>query len=55
MDALFSNAILLFFVIDPFGLIPVYISLMARVAPERRQSVLVRELLIAPAHEGSWP
>lgn len=42
-----SNAVLLFFVIDPFGLIPLYASLMSRVAAERRRYVLVRELLIA--------
>ena len=42
-----SNAVLLFFVIDPFGLIPVYIALLGRVPPERRLPILVRELLIA--------
>lgn len=47
MDALISNAVLLFFVIDPFGLIPLYISLMSRVPADRRRAVLVRELLIA--------
>jgi multiple antibiotic resistance protein len=42
-----SNAVLLFFVIDPFGLIPLYVTLMSRVPPERRRPVLVRELVIA--------
>lgn len=42
-----ANAILLFFVIDPFGLIPLYIAIMSRVAVERRRRVLIRELLIA--------
>ena len=42
-----SNAVLLFFVIDPFGLIPVYVALLGRVPPERRLPILVRELLIA--------
>lgn len=42
-----SNAVLLFFVIDPFGLIPIYIALLSRVPPERRAPVLVRELMIA--------
>jgi MarC family membrane protein len=42
-----SNAVLLFFVIDPFGLIPVYIALLGRVPPQRRAPVLVRELVIA--------
>jgi multiple antibiotic resistance protein len=42
-----SNAVLLFFVIDPFGLIPVYVALLGRVPRERRFPVLIRELLIA--------
>jgi multiple antibiotic resistance protein len=44
---LISNAVLLFFVIDPFGLIPIYAALMSRVPIERRRAVLIRELLIA--------
>lgn len=42
-----SNAVLLFLVIDPFGLIPVYIALLGRVPVQRRVRVLVRELVIA--------
>jgi MarC family membrane protein len=42
-----SNAVLLFFVIDPFGLIPLYAAILRRVPEERRTRVLVRELLIA--------
>ena len=42
-----SNAVLLFLVIDPFGLIPIYLSLIKRVPPERRIRVLFRELAIA--------
>jgi multiple antibiotic resistance protein len=42
-----SNAVLLFFVIDPFGLIPIYVTLMSRLPPERRLPVLVRELCFA--------
>jgi MarC family membrane protein len=42
-----SNAVLLFFVIDPFGLIPLYAAILRRVPIERRTRVLVRELLIA--------
>jgi MarC family membrane protein len=44
-----SNAVLLFLVIDPFGLIPVYVAALGRVAPERRVPILLRELLIALA------
>jgi MarC family membrane protein len=46
---LVSDAVLLFFVIDPFGLIPVYVALTSRLPPERRTRVLARELLIALA------
>jgi MarC family membrane protein len=42
-----SNAVLLFFVIDPFGLIPVYLALLGRLPPQRRARVLARELVIA--------
>lgn len=42
-----SNAVLLFFVIDPFGMIPVYIALLGRVPVQRRTPILVRELVIA--------
>jgi multiple antibiotic resistance protein len=44
-----GNAVLLFFVIDPFGLIVLYGSVMSRVALERRTRVLIRELAIALA------
>jgi MarC family membrane protein len=44
---LVANAVLLFFVIDPFGLIPIYAALMSRLPVERRLPILVRELLIA--------
>ena len=46
-NRLISHAVLLFFVIDPFGLIPIYAALMSRVPLERRLPILVRELLIA--------
>lgn len=42
-----SNAILLMFVIDPFGLVPLYAAIMRNVPVERHRTVLVRELLIA--------
>jgi len=42
-----SDAVLLFFVIDPFGLIPLYTTLLARVPQPRRRRVLMRELTIA--------
>ena len=42
-----SAGILLFLIMDPLGNIPLFLSLLRNVAPERRQLVLARELLIA--------
>lgn len=42
-----SAATLLFLVMDPLGNIPVFLSVLDKVAPERRTRVLVRELLLA--------
>jgi MarC family membrane protein len=42
-----SAALVLFFVMDPLGNIPVFSSILSRVPPERRRAVLARELLIA--------
>ena len=42
-----SAGILLFLIMDPLGNIPLFLSLLRNVAPERRRLVLVRELLIA--------
>jgi MarC family membrane protein len=42
-----SAATLLFLVMDPLGNIPVFLSVLDKVAPERRTRVLVRELVLA--------
>ena len=42
-----SAGIVLFLIMDPLGNIPLFLSLLKDVAPERRHRVLVRELLIA--------
>ncbi|MFA5551821.1 MAG: MarC family protein [Trueperaceae bacterium] len=42
-----SAAVLLFFVMDPFGNVPLALSLLKDVAPKRRRKVMLRELLIA--------
>ncbi len=42
-----SAAIVLFFVMDPLGNIPLFSSVLARVAPARRRRVLARELVLA--------
>ena len=49
MEIIFSSVITLFLVMDPFGNIPLFITSLKKVAPERRTRVIVRELLIALA------
>lgn len=44
---LLSATLLLVLVIDPFGNVPVFLSVLRHVAPERRRRVIARELLIA--------
>ena len=43
----FAAVVTLFLIMDPLGNIPVFLSILRQVAPERRQRVLVRELLFA--------
>ena len=48
MDHTFLSAfILLLLVLDPFGSLPIFISILGAVKPERRTFVAVREVLIA--------
>lgn len=47
MAHMFSTAALLFFIIDPFGLIPLFLSVLNKLPEERRNKVLIRELLFA--------
>ena len=49
MDFFLSSVITLCLVMDPFGNIPLFISALKKVAPERRKAVLIRELAIALA------
>jgi MarC family membrane protein len=42
-----SAGILLFLIMDPLGNIPLFLSQLRNVAPTRRRTVLVRELIIA--------
>jgi multiple antibiotic resistance protein len=44
---LFSAAVLLFLVMDPFGNIPLFLCVLRQVAPQRRRLVILREVLIA--------
>lgn len=42
-----SSAVMLFLIMDPLGNLPVCISILKKVSPERRTKILVRELIIA--------
>lgn len=42
-----SAAILLFLVLDPLGNIPLFLSVLDKVEPERRTRVVIREVLLA--------
>ena len=46
---MFSAVFTLFLIMDPLGNIPVFLSVLKDVPPERRRALLVRELLIALA------
>ncbi|MCE1178332.1 MAG: NAAT family transporter [Micrococcales bacterium] len=46
---LLTAATLLFMVMDPLGNVPLFLTALRHVAPERRQRVIARELLIALA------
>jgi multiple antibiotic resistance protein len=45
----FAVAVTLFLIMDPLGNIPIFLSVLAKVAPERRRRILIRELFIALA------
>lgn len=42
-----SAAVLLFFVMDPLGNVPLFLTALRRVAPSRHRRVILRELVIA--------
>ena len=44
---LLSAAVLLFFVMDPLGNVPMFLTALRHVEPRRQRHVIVRELLIA--------
>ncbi len=46
-ESFFQSFILLLLVTDPFGNVPLFVSALRRVAPQRRNLVVVRECLIA--------
>lgn len=47
MDSFISSVITLALVMDGFGNIPLFIAALKKVSPERRKTVLIRELAIA--------
>ena len=47
--SIWAAGFLLFLILDPIGNIPVFLTLLQRVPPERRRRVLLRELLFALA------
>ena len=47
MADVFSAAVLLLLVIDPFGNVPIVVSALANVAPARRARVILRECIAA--------
>ena len=46
---IFSAALLLFLVMDPFGNVPLFLSVLNPIAADRRRKVIIRELLLALA------
>ncbi|MEO6928941.1 MAG: MarC family protein, partial [Casimicrobiaceae bacterium] len=46
---IFSSAVLLLLVIDPFGNVPLVVSTLARVPAARRRRIIVRECIFAYA------
>lgn len=44
---IYSAAIMLILVMDPFGNIPIFLSVLSHVKPEKRRKIIIRELLIA--------
>ncbi len=47
MDSFISSVVTIALVMDGFGNIPLFIAALKKVAPERRKTVLIRELAIA--------
>ena len=44
--SVFSAAVVLFFVMDPLGNAPLFLSLLKDIEPRRRRWIIVREMLI---------
>ena len=46
-SSIWSAAVLLLFVMDPLGNIPLFLSILKGTDPKRRRTIIIRELLIA--------
>ena len=49
MNDLLSIVVTLFLIMDPLGNVPVFLSVLKNVVPERRRAIVIREVLIAYA------
>lgn len=49
LDSILSLALVLLFVIDPFGNVPIILSVLKEVPKERKRKIIIRELLIGLA------
>lgn len=47
MNDLISAVVTLFLIMDPLGNVPVFLSVLKSVPPERRRAIVIREVLIA--------
>lgn len=47
MNDLFSIVVTLFLIMDPLGNVPVFLSVLKNVNPDRRRAIVIREVLIA--------
>ncbi|CAL4324395.1 UPF0056 inner membrane protein YhgN [Buchnera aphidicola (Eriosoma grossulariae)] len=47
MDEMISTTILLIFIMDPIGNLPIFMSILKNIEPKRRQLILIREMIIA--------
>lgn len=47
MDVFLSTVLIMFFIMDPLGNVPIFLSVLKGVKPERRRKVLIRELFIS--------
>ncbi|WP_413691437.1 MarC family protein [Psychromonas sp. KJ10-2] len=47
--SIFSTAILLFFILDPFGSVPLLLSILKNIDKKRHSKIIIREMLIGLA------